>query len=150
MSSQSEILLTQISTLHKIDDGNPNFTGVVHVQSKDSKNFLVCYPSKDDLDEGRFNFQQSSEGYVSISIKSPGIGLIALQSASNEPVNVRIWSDAMSVPQIATPSVLQSSESSSSIETDNKSSAMLIWALVILVVIFVVRNNKTSNSYQSF
>lgn len=141
-----DFTLSAHHTLHDITDGNPNFTGIVHVQSQDGKDFMFGNPSQKNLDEGVIQFSPSKGGYASINITpNSGIGMIALKSA--EPVTVRIWSDAIStaIPSVVASPLAPSSASSVPSSSPDSSSAklsILVWIVVILALMFIMVKRK--------
>ncbi len=134
-----DFTLSAHHTLHDITDGNPNFTGIVHVQSQDGKDFMFGNPSQKNLDEGVIQFSPSKGGYASINVTpNSGIGMIALKSV--EPVTVRIWSDAISTA--ARPSAIVSSPSSVPSDSSSAKLSILVWIVVILALMFIMVKRK--------
>lgn len=140
-----DVVISANHTLHDITEGNPNFVGIVHLQSQDGKEFMFGYPSQKDLDEGNIRFAQSRGGYASVNITKPEVGMVALRSLTPAPVSLRIWSDAIARPVAApvasaTPAMpLRSSQGES--KTD-KNLSILLWVAVIAALLYVLSKRK--------
>lgn len=144
-----DFTLSAHHTLHDITEGNPNFTGIVHVQSQDGKEFMFGYPSQKNLDEGLINFSSSKGGYASVNINAnSGIGMIALKSA--QPITVRVWSDSISTSVSSTsprpshtenpPNQVQLSPTS--LTNSSTSVSIVVWIGVILALVFIMIKRK--------
>lgn len=135
-----DLLIGAHQTLHEISQGNPNFTGNVHLQSQQG-DFLFSHPTPEELDNGSINFEKSKGGYAMIPVSKYRTGMIALKSQT--PINVRMWADQIS--KVATDNKPTDVSSTKVSNKTDRNISLVLWIGVIAILLYIINSRKKCN-----